>query len=315
MPASVNPHVLLDELQAAEGTGAEALALWLARCSDPVLRGGLRVIGARDAAHARLARRRLAALGGTPGSAPSRQLQSLCGMLTASDVSNRSKLAVLLSQFPASTNDPLPAVLDDLDDETRALVETIRDDDLASLRWLREVEELLGTMQEPGPSTPVNDLLGLLDAYRAAEQAGAEVVAAWRDACALPGLRGGLDTIAEREATHAALLEARLRELGGAARARVDDDVVARARERFGASDLSDEEKLAVTVERYVDDDSVAGTLRAAILALGDDPETREMLRLIVAGEAATFAWLRSYRRAIASRPREVSLRVLDGGR
>jgi hypothetical protein len=49
--------------------------------------------------------------------------------------------------------------------------------------------------------------------------------------------------------------------------------------------------------------------------ALSDDDETREILRLIAAGEAATFAWLRSYHRALAARPREVSLRVLDGGR
>ena len=35
----------------------------------------------------------------------------------------------------------------------------------------------------------------------------------------------------------------------------------------------------------------------------------------IAAGEAATFAWLRSYHRAITAPPREVSLRVLDGGR
>ena len=39
---------LLDELQAAEEAGAEALGLWIAGCDDPRLRGGLRVIRARD---------------------------------------------------------------------------------------------------------------------------------------------------------------------------------------------------------------------------------------------------------------------------
>jgi hypothetical protein len=51
------------------------------------------------------------------------------------------------------------------------------------------------------------------------------------------------------------------------------------------------------------------------LAGLAEDGETRELLRLVVAGESATFAWLRAYHRAITERPREVSLRVLDGGR
>jgi hypothetical protein len=34
---------------------------------------------------------------------------------------------------------------------------------------------------------------------------------------------------------------------------------------------------------------------------LDDDPETREMVRLIAAGEAGTIAWLRAYQGALGS--------------
>src|SRR5262245_38503509 len=134
-------QTLLDELQAAEEAGAEALGLWIATCDHPRLRGGLRVIRARDRAHARIARRRL----GAPGIGQHRPAsvgQSLHGLLAAPDVSNRSKLAILLSRFPAKVGDALPETIAALDDdETRAVLETIYDDDRASLRWLREMAD------------------------------------------------------------------------------------------------------------------------------------------------------------------------------
>jgi hypothetical protein len=305
---------LLDELQAAEEAGAEALGLWIATCDDHRLRGGLRVIRARDQAHARLARRRLAAIGGDTVQSAPRQVQSLCGVLAASDVSNRSKLAILLSRFPVRADDAMPDVVAALeDDETRALLEVVHDDDRASLRWLREAgEERVGETPE---AVAALDVVGFLDALRAAETASADVFGAWRDACVLPGLRGGLDTIAEREATHAALLQERLEELGGAMRIAVDPIAVAEAIERFGATTDSDEKKLAAVAARHPDEAATTTPITRALDALANDGETQEMLRLIAAGEAATFAWLRSYHRAITAPPREVSLRVLDGGR
>ncbi len=303
---------LLDELQAAEEAGAEALGLWIAGCDDARLRGGLRVIRARDLAHARLARRRLSVLGGTSARTTPRQVQNLCGVLAAPDVSNRSKLAILLSRFPDRPDDRLPEVVRGLDDaETRALLETVHDDDRVSLRWLREMGETIDDTGaiESGSASPATLLF--LDALRAAEAASAEVFAAWRIACTLAGLRGGLETIAEREATHAAVVAERLTELGGVARAHVDEVVLASARDRFGSPALSDDDKLALVAVRYADEAAVATPIEAAIESLADDAETREMLRLLAAGESATFAWLRAYHRAVAERPREVSLRVL----
>jgi hypothetical protein len=59
-------------------------------------------------------------------------------------VSDQSKLAMLLARLPAEDGP-----LDDLvgrvegDPETRALLETIGDDDRASVRWLRAMRDTL----------------------------------------------------------------------------------------------------------------------------------------------------------------------------
>ena len=134
-----------------------------------------------------------------------------------------------------------------------------------------------------------------LDALRAAETAAADVFRAWVDVCGLEGLRGGLRAIAEREATHADLLAERLRELDAPCTATVADTMRAAAQARFGAATVGDDEKLAAFLARYADDSAVTRPITAMIDRLDDDPETRELLRLVADGEAATLAWLRAY--------------------
>src|SRR5579875_3315568 len=184
---------LLDELQAAERAGAAALEQWIRSCREPALRGGLRVVAARDAA---LAEERLRRLGATPSAEVSRALATLCGLLAAADVSDRSKLAVLLARFPGEVYDPFAEVVRSIEDdgETRALLETIGDDERASLRWLREVGEALPQVDDDGGAER-ETVIPLLDALRAAEAAAEEVFGAWIAVCASPGLRGGLRTI------------------------------------------------------------------------------------------------------------------------
>jgi len=136
---------LLDAFQAAERAGAEAVGRWIAACADPRLRGGLRVIRARDARHASLAEARLRALGGVPAARPSRELAALCGVVADPGVSDRSKLAMLVGRLPGPDDAPLGAIIEDADGdaETQALLATIIDEERASLRWLRGIREAL----------------------------------------------------------------------------------------------------------------------------------------------------------------------------
>ncbi len=151
-------------------------------------------------------------------------------------------------------------------------------------------------------SAPADGLVRFLDALRAAEAAGAEVLTAWIAVCTLDGLRGGLRAIAEREAAHAELLAERLRELGAACTAAVDEPVRAAALARFGSPAVRDEEKLALVLARYPDDGTVTRPIATVLEQLGDDPETRELLRLVAEGEGATVAWLRAYHAGLAAR-------------
>lgn len=134
-----------------------------------------------------------------------------------------------------------------------------------------------------------------LDDLRAAEAAGAEVLDAWIAVCPLDGLRGGLRTIAEREAGHAELLAERLAEIGFACRAALPEPIRVQALARFGSPAVADEEKLALLLLRYPDAASASRPITAVLEHLAHDQETREMLRLVADGEDATLAWLRAY--------------------
>ena len=295
---------LLDELQAAERAGAEALGQWMAVCRDPRLRGGLRVIRARDAGHAALAESRLRALGRVPTAQPSRNLAALCGVLAAPDVTDRAKVALLLGRFPSGAYDPFADIIRRIehDSETRALLETIGDDERASLGWLREMKDTPAAEHDGQPGRERERVVAFLDAFRAAETASAELFVAWVAVCPLAGLRGGLRTIAAREATNAALLAERLRDLGAVPRATIGEPTRAAALARVGARELADEEKLALVLAHHPEDADAGQAIMAAAESLGDQPETRETLCLIAAAEAATVAWLRAHHAAMVER-------------
>ena len=152
----------------------------------------------------------------------------------------------------------------------------------------------------PHPGVEREWVARFLDDLRAAEAAAADVLAAWIAVCRLEGLRGGLRAIAEREAVHAELLAERLREMGMPCSAALDERVRADALARFGSEAVADEEKLRLVLARYPDDASAAQPITRTLEQLDHDLETREILRLIADGEAATVAWLRAYHAGLA---------------
>src|SRR5262249_5526476 len=113
---------------------------------------------------------------------------------------------------------------------------------------------------------------------------------------------GGLRAIAEREAVHAGLLAARLRELGAPCTPTVNEVLRGRALARLGSRELSDEEKLSLVLARYPDHAAAARPRPRPNQSLHADPETRELLRLVAEGESATIAWFRAYQRALGRR-------------
>jgi len=288
---------LLDELQAAERAGADALERWIDAADEPYLRGGLRVVRGRDLDHAALAQARLAALGGRPAVAIRDDLRALCEVLSEPAVHDRTKLAMLVARYP---NGVLKLFRDlvsriDADGETRALLEMVNDDDRVNLAWLREVAERGDANAALRDGEPAR-VVAFVDALRAAEDASADVFAAWAAASPADGLRGGLAAIAARERRHATLLGERLVELGAQPVAALADGVRDGAVRRFGAADVGDHVKLTRLLER-----PHAAPVQAVANALGSDDETRAMLELIEDTEHASFAWLRAYHAGMAA--------------
>jgi len=136
---------LLDALQAAERAGADALERWIASCREPGLRGGLRVICARDRSHAALAEARLRALGGVPTATAGPELQAVCGVVADPAVPDRAKLALLIARLAGGVEGTLEHAVrtSEVDVETRGVLAAIGEDDLASFRWLRALHDAL----------------------------------------------------------------------------------------------------------------------------------------------------------------------------
>jgi hypothetical protein len=299
---------LLDQMQAADAAGASALAQWLAGCADMRLRGGLRVVQARDACHASLAAARIAALGATPSATPSRNLTALLHVLAAPGVGDRSKLAILIARFPADSDDPFQPMLGAVaaDDETRALFETMADDDRLSLRWLRELGGAPTVIAVRTDGAERRRAEAHLDALAVAEAASAEVFDAWASVCRLDRLRGGLRALAAREATHAHLCVERLKALGGSQLATLSRACRDAAFAFYADGAVPDDDKLDVLFGRYPTDDDIAAPVAAMADDVPGDLETRELLRLVAAAESATLAWLRALRAGLmgaADRP------------
>jgi hypothetical protein len=150
-----------------------------------------------------------------------------------------------------------------------------------------------------------------LGALGAALAGAADVALAWADASPRPGLRGGLRAIAARTGAHAALGGERLLELGGSADAtRLSAGTLAAARAWYGAPARGDEDKLARFLDPAGPSRAPLAAIEAFVETLAEDVETREILRLIGAGEGATLEWLTAYRNVTLEPERTESAQV-----
>ncbi len=134
---------LLDNFRAGEAFGAELLQAWVRVCQLPSLRGGLRTVVERESWHARVLAQRLQELG-SPGEAqiPAELRQTTLRRLGAADISDVDKLREIAG-FVTGPSDPVAelrhAILQiEEDQESRAMLLTMLEDEEASVRWFRE---------------------------------------------------------------------------------------------------------------------------------------------------------------------------------
>lgn len=130
----------LDDYRVAEASGAEALRAWAELSRDPILIGGLRTIAAREAAHASLLEERLRELGATPSAETPQWMSEYNASITNPDASDLDRLTSLVAQFPnvEEAVAPLQQIIDSIEDDelTRELLQTICEDEVATLKWI-----------------------------------------------------------------------------------------------------------------------------------------------------------------------------------
>jgi hypothetical protein len=153
-----------------------------------------------------------------------------------------------------------------------------------------------------GPPNPGerDRIVHFLDSYRASEGFVAEYLGGWIAVTTDPALQGGLRVLREREAAHARLLAARLRELGGEARAIVPAERSAATLQRYGSAEVSDRDKLEGIAELFADPAHFLQPLADLIETIESDRHTRELLATILDDEWASIRWLLAMHRRAA---------------
>lgn len=139
----------LDEFRAGETFGGEVFALWYAVSPDPRVRGGLQVVREREAMHGKLLGARMVALGGKcQASLPEKFQTSARARLGSPTVPDAEKLADFVRRLPdvEAAVAPIRAVLAQIEEdcESRALLESILEDEMATVRWFHATAAALG---------------------------------------------------------------------------------------------------------------------------------------------------------------------------
>lgn len=143
------------------------------------------------------------------------------------------------------------------------------------------------------PTSDAQQLIEILDRFRAAEASGAETLELWAMKTEDEGLVGGLRVMAAREYAHVALLEQRLDELGAVTKAEIPS-WLANFNRALIADESNDLERLGAFLSQLGDPEAAVGALDEAIVAAGDDQLTRELLIAIKADELASIGWFRA---------------------
>ena len=135
-------------------------------------------------------------------------------------------------------------------------------------------------------------LVAFLDEYRCAENFASEYLGCWSEVSDQACVKGGLLAIQQREAYHADLLEARLRELGGNPQCSVPSEQREKEMGMYGSKKTSDAEKLAYFNEQVPDLPKALSFITDVIDQLEEDQQSKELLRSLVQDETSSVHWL-----------------------
>src|SRR5215510_2079265 len=139
---------LLDQYSCTEGFVAEYLPRWIEVSSNEAVKGGLRTVQSREAAHARLMKARLLELGGTRHySIPTERREKEIPFFAAPEKKDVEKLQALATLFgdPEEFLKPVTDLIKEIqaDQQSKELLRTIIDDERASIGWLVEMYKTL----------------------------------------------------------------------------------------------------------------------------------------------------------------------------
>jgi len=132
----------------------------------------------------------------------------------------------------------------------------------------------------------------LLDEYRCAENFASEYLGCWNEVSDQDCVKGGLRVIQQREAYHAKLLEARLRELGGSPQCTVSTEQRTKEMAVYAAKDKTDAQKLQHVADQIHDLPKVLSFITDVIDQIQDDQQSKELLRSLVQDEMSSAQWL-----------------------
>jgi bacterioferritin (cytochrome b1) len=135
-------------------------------------------------------------------------------------------------------------------------------------------------------------IMHLLDEYRCAENFASEYLRCWNEVSDQDCVKGGLRVIQQREAYHAQLLEARLRELGGAPQCTVSPQQREKEMGVYATKDKTDAEKLQYVANQITDLPKALSFITDVIDQIKEDQQTKELLRSLVQDEYSSANWL-----------------------
>lgn len=135
-------------------------------------------------------------------------------------------------------------------------------------------------------------VMALLDEFRCGENFAAEYLNRWVEVSDQECVKGGLRVVQQREAYHADILEARLRELGGDPQCTVPTERRDKELPYFADANKTDLEKLQSIAAQVNDPATVLKPLTDAIAQIQDDQHSKELLSSLVDDEMSSVKWL-----------------------